>query len=77
MTAAKKKATKSVGTIDTSEDSEYLRTNLAQISCIQYSITFWEKSVLVLLDSSSEVNAIHLTFAKKKSFFIRPTDIRI
>ena len=58
--------------------SEY-RENLTQILCTRYPITFWKKfvPVLVLLDSSSKVNTIHLTFAQKLELPIRLMDVRI
>ena len=58
------------------KDSKNLRSNLAQILCIRYLINFRKKSVLVLFDSSSEVNAIYPNFAKKLSLPIRPMDVR-
>ena len=50
--------------------------NLAQVPCIQYPITFRKKSMsmLALFDSGSEVNAIHLTLARKLGLPVRPTD---
>ena len=56
---------------------EYLK-NLAQVPYIRYPIIFWKKSipVLVLFDSGSEGNAIHLTLAKELSLFIRPADVK-
>ena len=55
---------------------EYL--NLAQIPYIRYPITFWKKSVpvLALLDLCSNINAIHLTFARELGLPIRTTDVR-
>ena len=51
--------------------------NLAQVSCIQYFISFRKKSVpvLTLFDSGNKVNAIHLTFVKELDLPIRPTDV--
>ena len=84
MTVAKEKEIenakdgKNLGTTGkTSEDDENLRLNLVQVLCIQYPITFKKKSMLVLLDLSSEVNTIHPTFAKELGFFIKLIDIRV
>ena len=52
-----------------------LVSNLAQVPCIRYPINFTKKSVLVLLDSGSEINAVHLAFAKELKFPMRPTDV--
>ena len=46
--------------------------DLEQVLCIRYPTTFQEKSVLALLDSGSEVNAIHPTFAKELGLRVRP-----
>ena len=69
-------ATKAVETAEVGEDgneskSEY--PNLEQISCIWYPITFRKKSVsmLALLDSGSEVNAIHSIFVRELGLSIR------
>ena len=61
-----------------SKGSKNPRSNLTQVPYIRYPITFRKKSVLVsaLFDSSSEFNAIHLTFAKELGPSIRPTDVR-
>ena len=52
--------------------------NLTRVPCIRYPITFRKKSVPVsaLLDSGSEVNAIHPTFARELGLSIRTTDVR-
>ena len=59
--------------------SEVEYPNLAWVPCIYYPITFWKRSVsmLALLDSGSEVNAIHLTFAKQLKLPIRPTHVGV
>ena len=57
------------------EDNKHLRYNLAQDLYICYSINFMHKSVLVLFESNSEVNAVHLTFTKEPDLSIRLTDI--
>ena len=44
---------------------------------IRYLVNFRKKSVLVLLDSSNEVNIVHPTFAKELGLFIKPIDIRM
>ena len=54
---------------------ENLGANLARVPCIRYLINFGKKSVLALLDSGSEVNAIHPAFAKELGLPIRPTDV--
>ena len=43
-----------------------------QVPCIRYPSTFWKGSVLALLDSGSEVNALHPTFAIELGFQVRP-----
>ena len=55
---------------------ENLRSNFARVPCIRYPINFGKKFVSVLLNSDSEVNAIHLAFAKELSLPIRLTDVR-
>ena len=57
------------------EDDENPRSNLAQVPCIHYSIKLETKSVLALLDSGSNINAIHPNFAKELGFLIRLTDV--
>ena len=59
--------------------SENLRSNLARVLYIQYSITFQKKSesVLALLDLVSKVLTINPTFAKELALPIRPTDIGV
>ena len=52
---------------------EYL--NLARILCIRYPITFRKKSMSLLFDLNSKVNAINPTLAQKLGLPIRPTDI--
>lgn len=47
------------------KNSKYLEINLAQVLYIWYYITYQEKSMLLLLDSKNEVNAIYPTFAKE------------
>lgn len=76
MILVKENVTKSVETVRAGKDSEYLRINLVQVPGIQYLITFKKKSVLVLFDLDSEVNAIHSTFAKKLDLSIRLIDVR-
>ena len=51
--------------------------NLARVPCIWYPITFQKKSVsiLALLDSGNEVNAIYLALAQKLELPVRPTDV--
>ena len=55
---------------------ENLRSNLTQVPCIRYPINFEEKSVLAFLDSSNEVNGVHIAFAKELGLFIKLTDVR-
>ena len=73
------KAIKAAGTGKDGEKSrnEYLE-NLAQVPYVWYPITFRKKfvPVLVLFDSSSEVNAIHPTFTSGLSLPIRPIEIK-
>lgn len=59
------------------KDSKNSRSNLTQVLCIQYLFIFQKKSKLMsaLLDSSSEVNVIHPTFAQELELSIRPMDI--
>ena len=54
---------------------ENLGAKFAQVPCIRYPINFGKKSLSALLDSDSEVNAVHLAFAKKLGLPIRPTDM--
>ena len=54
---------------------ENLAANLAQVPCIRYPINFGKKSLSALFDSGSEVNAVHLAFAKELGLPIRPTDV--
>ena len=52
---------------------------LERVSCIHYLVQFKNTSraqVQALVDSESEFNAIHLTFAKQLGLPIRPTDVR-
>ena len=64
-----------VGKDDAESKGEY--PNLAQVLCIRYPITFRKKSVSIsaLFDSSSEVNVIYSTLARKLGLSIRPTDV--
>ena len=71
---------KAVGTAEVGEDgneSECECLNLTRVPCIWYPITFRKESMPMsaLLDSGSEVNAIHLTFAWKLGLPIRTTDV--
>ena len=54
---------------------ENLGSNLTRVPCICYSINFRKKSLSVLLDSGSEVNAVHPAFAKELDLPIRSTDV--
>ena len=68
-----------VGTAEVGEngdESEGECPNLARVPCIRYPITFRKKSVPVsaLLDSGSEVNAIHPTFARELGLPIKTMD---
>ena len=54
---------------------ENLGANLARVPCIRYPINFGKKSVSALLDSGSEVNVVHLAFAKELGLPIRLTDV--
>ena len=83
VTGIREETVETAEAVETAEDgkdgdeSEGEYPNLAQVLCIRYSITFWKKSMPMsaLFDSSSEVNAIHLTFARELRLFIRTTDI--
>ena len=52
---------------------------LEYVSCIYYLVWFKRAmtQVWTLINSKSEVNIIHLTFAKQLGLSIRPTDIRV
>ena len=52
--------------------------NLIWVPSIRYPITFQIKSVPIsgLFNSSCEVNAIHLIFARELGLFIMPIDVR-
>ena len=70
-----------VGTAEVGENGDESKgecPNLARVPCIRYPITFRKESVPVsaLFDSGSEVNAIHLTFARELGFLIRTTEVR-
>ena len=54
---------------------ENLGANLARVLCICYSINFGKKSVSALLDSGSEVNAVHPVFVKELGLLIRLIDV--
>ena len=58
-------------------ESEGEYPSLARVPCIRYPITFRKKSVSMsaLLDSGSEVNAIHPTLAQKLGLPVRPTNV--
>ena len=49
--------------------------NFVQVPCICYPINFGKKSVSVLFDLGSEVNTVHLAFAKELGLPIKPTDV--
>ena len=79
-TAEAVKTTEAIGTAEVGEDGDESKgecPNLARVPCIRYPITFRKKSVPVsaLLDSGSEVNAIHPTFARELGLPIRTTDV--
>ena len=59
------------------EVDQNLGANLARVLCIPYPINFGKKSVSALLDSGSEVNAVHPAFAKELGLPIRPTDVGV
>ena len=79
ITGTRKEAVEAAEGDKDGEESESEYPNLAQVPCIQYPITFQKKSVsvLALLDSGSEVNAIHLTLAWELGLSIRPTDVGV
>lgn len=57
------------------KDGENSRSYLAQIPCIRYPINLKKKSVLMLLDLDSKINAIYLAFAKELGLLIRLTNV--
>ena len=78
------KAVETVKTVETARtdkdrrknEGEYLK-NLARVPYIHYPINYQKKFVLVLFDSSNEVNAVHQSFAKEQSLPIRPTNVEV
>ena len=63
---------------DGKDDKDTKDGNLAQVLCIRYPITF-RKNFLplsALLDSSSEINVIHLSFEKEIDLSIIYTTVR-
>ena len=48
---------------------------VVKVPCIHYPVRFQEKQVRALLDSSSEVNAMNLNYARKLGLKIRKTNI--
>ena len=81
------KAAKAVGTTKAVQTAEVGKNgeenkgkypNLAQVLCIRYPITLRKKSVSMsaLLNSGSEINAIHPTLARELELPIRPTNVR-
>ena len=49
---------------------------LERVPCIHYPVQFKDKApVQALIDSGSEVNAIHPSFVKQLGLAIRPTDV--
>ena len=85
VTETREETTKTVEAIETTEvgkdgkESKGEYPNLARVPCIRYSITYRKKfvTVSVLLDSGSEVNAIHPTFARELELPIRLTDVGV
>ena len=57
------------------ENNENLKSNFAQVLFICCLINSRKKPVLMLFDSGSKVNTVHLTFTKKLGLPIRPTDV--
>lgn len=49
---------------DRKKSEDKFLENLAQVSCICYSINFGIKSVLTLFNLGGKVNVVHPTFAK-------------
>ena len=49
---------------------------LERVPCIHYPVQFKWDTAQALINLGSEVNAIHLTFAKQLGLPVRPTDIR-
>ena len=54
---------------------ENLGAKFARVLCIRYPISIKKNSVSALLDSGSEVYAIHPAFAKELGLPIRPTNV--
>ena len=83
VTETKEEAVETAKAIETAKvskdgkESKDEYPNLARVPCIWYPISFRKKSISVsaLLDSGSEVNAIHPTLAWELKFPIRPTDV--
>ena len=78
VTGTRAEAVETAEVGENGDESEGECPNLACVPCIRYPITFRKKSVPVsaLLDSGSEVNAIHPTFARELGLPIRTTDVR-
>ena len=57
------------------KSGEYSGTNLVQVLCIWYPITFQKKSVQALFNSSGEANAIYPIFAQELRLLIRLTNV--
>lgn len=79
MTIIRKKTIKNARSGKTGENSrngEYLEINLTQVLYIQYSIIIQKRSILILFNSSNEVNTNHLIFAKKLGFFIELINVK-
>ena len=70
-------STTSMPVIVAKEEAIGEKFNLARVSCICYPVNFGKKSILAFFDSGSEVNAVHLAFAKELGLSIRPTDVGV
>ena len=84
VTGTRERAVKTIKVTESAEagknreksESKYPK-NLAQVPCNRYLINFGNKSASVFFDLGSQVNAVYLTFSKKLSFSMRPTDIGV
>ena len=79
VTATGKEVVKTARASKDGKESKGEYPNLAQVLCIQYSITFQKKfvSVSVLFDSGSEINVIYPIFAWELRLPIKLMDVRV
>ena len=67
---------KVAGVGEDGEGGEFPETNLAQVPCIRYSITFQRKSMSALFDLGSKVNTIYLASSQELGLPIRLRDVK-